>query len=195
MRICFFGDSFINGTGDPTGLGWVGHACRDLWRPNTDATVYNLGVRRDTSADVLKRWQAEAGRRLDEQDDNRLVFSFGVNDCLIEPGGQRVLPVDTMSYSLAILSRAKTHGPVLFVGPPPVASGLVNQRLERLNIALEELCVSLSVPYLDTYSFLVEDSTWMGEVQFGDGAHPGEAGYTRLAHYVNQWQPWLSWWR
>jgi acyl-CoA thioesterase-1 len=29
MRICFFGDSFVNGTGDDDGLGWVGRIVAD----------------------------------------------------------------------------------------------------------------------------------------------------------------------
>lgn len=27
MRICFIGDSFVNGTGDPECLGWAGRIC------------------------------------------------------------------------------------------------------------------------------------------------------------------------
>jgi len=54
LRILFFGDSFVAGTGDATALGWPGRlvaASHDAGRP---ITAYNLGVRRDTSADVSR---------------------------------------------------------------------------------------------------------------------------------------------
>jgi hypothetical protein len=28
IRICFIGESFVNGTGDPEFLGWTGRVCR-----------------------------------------------------------------------------------------------------------------------------------------------------------------------
>jgi hypothetical protein len=52
MRICFVGDSLVNGTGDPVGLGWVGRACAAARRRGHEVTCYNLGIRRDTSADI-----------------------------------------------------------------------------------------------------------------------------------------------
>jgi hypothetical protein len=60
MRICFIGDSLVNGVGDPTGLGWVGRVATAARRRGHDITAYNLGIRRDTSGDIAVRWQ---GRR------------------------------------------------------------------------------------------------------------------------------------
>ena len=59
MRICFVGDSFVNGTGDPECLGWPGRICAAARRAGHDVTYYNLGVRRDTSGDVQARWELE----------------------------------------------------------------------------------------------------------------------------------------
>ena len=56
MRILAFGDSFVAGVGDPAHQGWLGRALAG--RP--EVTLYNLGVRRDTSADIARRWLAEA---------------------------------------------------------------------------------------------------------------------------------------
>lgn len=77
MRLCFFGDSFVNGTGDDDCLGWVGRLCAAERRVGRDLTVYNLGVRRDTSDDILRRWRREAEARLPPGCGGRLVFSFG----------------------------------------------------------------------------------------------------------------------
>src|SRR5579864_3855917 len=81
MRVCFFGDSFVNGTGDDEGLGWVGRVVASARQAGLDLTAYNLGIRRDTSADVAARWLYEARLRLPAEHEGRLVFSFGANDC------------------------------------------------------------------------------------------------------------------
>ena len=51
MRILAFGDSFVAGVGDPDHLGWIGRALRG----RREITLYNLGVRRETSADIAAR--------------------------------------------------------------------------------------------------------------------------------------------
>ena len=55
LRICFVGDSFVNGTGDETKLGWTGRVCAALEvnNPDLEITFYNLGIRRDTTEDIL----------------------------------------------------------------------------------------------------------------------------------------------
>jgi lysophospholipase L1-like esterase len=83
MRICFVGDSFVNGTGDPECLGWAGRICAVARREGYDITYYNLGVRRETSADIKSRWQNEVTCRLSQGEYGRIIFSFGVNDTTI----------------------------------------------------------------------------------------------------------------
>lgn len=88
IRICFVGDSFVNGTGDETALGWTGRLCASANRV-ASITYYNLGIRRDTSHDILQRWERECALRLPGFCDGRLVFSCGVNDMVIENGRLR----------------------------------------------------------------------------------------------------------
>jgi acyl-CoA thioesterase I len=63
MHLCVFGDSFVAGIGDPCRLGWVGRAIAALNRPQI--TLYNLGVRGQTGADILARLHCEAAPRLE----------------------------------------------------------------------------------------------------------------------------------
>ena len=42
MRICFFGDSFVNGTGDDDCRGWPGRLCAEARQRGCDVTLYNL---------------------------------------------------------------------------------------------------------------------------------------------------------
>ena len=61
-HICFFGDSFVNGTGDPTYLGWSGRVCAAMAHPGL--TYYNLGIRGNTSEQIEARWPAESSLTL-----------------------------------------------------------------------------------------------------------------------------------
>ena len=105
IRVCFFGDSFVNGTGDDACLGWVGRACAAGRENGADLTCYNLGIRGDSSADVLRRWEHEARARLPPEHDGRLVFSFGANDCCLRDDASQVrVPLDeALANARAIL--------------------------------------------------------------------------------------------
>ena len=59
IRICFIGDSYVQGTGDPECLGWAGRLCVTARRDGHEVTGYNLGVRRETSRDIAHRWLSE----------------------------------------------------------------------------------------------------------------------------------------
>ena len=76
VRICFVGDSFVNGTGDPECLGWTGRICVNANKKGYDITYYNLGIRRDTSTDIAKRWLQEVSLRLPKEYDGRVVQHF-----------------------------------------------------------------------------------------------------------------------
>ncbi|MBI1206927.1 MAG: GDSL family lipase [Azospirillum sp.] len=195
MRLCFFGDSFVNGTGDPDCLGWVGRVCAAERRRGHDLTVYNLGIRRDTSADLARRWQDEAQRRLPLEQDGRLVFSFGANDCVIEDGRRRVGFEQTLRHAGTILTAASALAPTLMIGPPPLAEGDADARIAPLSAALGGCCRQLGVPFLDPFPDLAASGAWRREAAAGDGAHPGQQGYAELAALVAAWPAWRAWFR
>jgi acyl-CoA thioesterase-1 len=193
IRVCFFGDSFVNGTGDDACLGWVGRACATSRRNGRDLTCYNLGVRRDTSADVRIRWRREAEARLPPEHDGRLVFSFGANDCCVGDDGVRVDPADTVANTRDILATALTWRPTLMVGPLPVREPAADERIATLAEAFSMVCASLDVPYLNVFRLAAASKIWAEEVAAGDGAHPNEGGYALIAAAFQQWAPWSDW--
>ncbi len=188
-RICFVGDSFVHGTGDPELRGWVGRVCA-----GRSLTLYNLGVRRQTSAEIAARWAAEVACRCPPSADNRLVFSFGVNDCTLEQGQLRVDPLNSLVHTRQILESAQRYYPMLMIGPPPIADPEQNQRIAEFSQQMGHLSAELAVPYLEVFTTLINSSIWMREVEAGDGAHPGAQGYQELATWINQWPAWLNWW-
>lgn len=191
MRICFIGDSFVNGTGDPDCLGWVGRACADARRRGVDLTAYNLGIRRDTSADIAARWRAEAQARQPAEFPGLLVFSFGINDGTeVTPGIPRLSPADSLTNARAILTEAAGLRPTLMVGPPPIDDDSVNARTAVLSDALAGLCAGIGIPFLEVFTPLQRHPVWRHETATGDGAHPGAAGYQALADLVIAWPEW-----
>ncbi|MEU8924007.1 GDSL-type esterase/lipase family protein [Kitasatospora sp. NPDC048545] len=183
-RICFLGDSFVQGLGDPEFRGWVG---RVLQAAAPGATAFNLGVRRDSSAQVLRRCWPEVGARVLPGADNRLVVSVGANDAMEEAGVPRVAHHDTLANLAALLDGARKRGlGALVVGPPPVVCGGAAHldRLRALVPAMAGLCADAGVPFVDVTGALAGDPVWTAEARAGDGAHPGAGGYGRLAELV-----------
>ncbi len=193
LRICFFGDSFVNGTGDPAMLGWTGRACAAVRAGGVELTAYNLGIRRDTSADVRARWRDEARRRLPAGVEGRLVFSFGANDSVIEGAGPRVDPVLSAENLRNILNQARELGPVFVIGPPPLGDSIRHASLAALCDSFAAVCHEISVPYLPVLTQLTGSRVWLKEAAQGDGAHPGAGGYQALADLVQAWPPWQAW--
>jgi acyl-CoA thioesterase-1 len=195
VRICFFGDSMVNGTGDDACLGWVGRICASARRSGRDLTCYNLGVRRDTTADILARWQREAEARLPSEHDGRLVFSFGANDCCPgeDIGGVRVAPGRALANAEAILTAAVAWRPTLMVGPLPICDAAVDRRTHQLSNDFAALCARLRVPYLEVFDLAVASDIWVREIAVGDGVHPNEGGYTVIARAVENWAGWRAW--
>jgi lysophospholipase L1-like esterase len=193
IRICFVGDSFINGTGDLTYLGWTGRLCIGLAAQGLTVTHYNLGVRRHTSFDIAKRWERETVSRLPYGCDNRIVFSFGTNDTTLENGRQRLSREDSLSSCRQILMSAQNLYPVLMIGPPPIADPEQNIRTQNLCKGFSELCIELKVPYLNIFTPLSQSAFWQEAVESGDGAHPGAEGYGIMAHLIQAWPAWKHW--
>lgn len=189
IRICFVGDSFVNGTGDETALGWAGRLCAAATRRGASITYYNLGIRRNTSKDILLRWEQECAPRLPDSCDARVVISCGVNDTVIEDGRLRVRPEESVAYVREILSGARKYK-VLMVGPPPVAEDDQNARIQAISSAFAREAEMLSVPYIELFSPLAADEAYKQEVLGNDGAHPRSHGYAKMAHIVGSSPCW-----
>jgi len=195
IRICFIGESFVNGTGDPKCLGWSGRICQDAFSKGFDITYYNLGVRGETSSELRKRWLQEVSYRLPTGYDGRIVFSFGTNDTSLENGITRVSSRNSITNLQDILSIAKNLYPVLIISPSPIDDKEQNQRTWDLSKEFAKVCNELNVPYLDIFPELIKSDIWMDEVKNNDGAHPRAAGYQLFAEIVQNWSGWLNWFK
>jgi acyl-CoA thioesterase-1 len=196
IRVCFIGDSYVAGIGDSEHRGWVGRVATFAHVIGLPVTVYNLGVWRDTSADVRNRWREEVRVRRAEGTEDRLVLSFGVDDASARgTTGRRPTRVDpdkSVGNLVAILNAAGEAGiPTLMVGPPAVADEAHNDRTSLLDERFAAACAARSVPYVPVLEQLRADRVWRSDVATEDGTHPGAKGYDRLARLVAG--PWCGW--
>ncbi|WP_202912131.1 GNAT family N-acetyltransferase [Nesterenkonia muleiensis] len=183
VRVCFVGDSFVAGTGDPTGLGWVGRVATQAIARGLRLTAYSLGVRRETSVQISRRLPTEIEPRLTNTEAPRVVVSFGVNDTVGELGRTRVEAHESVT-ALINIHQAIAPLPLLMVGPPAVDDDAQNARLEHLTGLLRATAEAHNIPFIDTFRATVADETWRKEVRNGDGYHPGANGYQLLAEIV-----------
>lgn len=194
MRICFIGDSFVNGIGDDEGLGWRGRVTAAALKAGLDITAYDLGIRRNTSTDILARWEAEATVRLPEGVDHRLLFAFGTNDCADDGAGKRRVPLaKTLGNAEAILTGARAMAPTLMIGPPPMLDDEeADERIAELEGKLGALCQRLDIPFLPVLDPLQHDA-WTKGALSGDGTHPDARGYELLAGEILAWPAFRTW--
>ncbi len=189
IRICFVGDSFVNGTGDETALGWSGRLCAAANAQGIPVTYYNLGIRRNTSKDILLRWEEECFLRLPNSCDSRIVISCGVNDTVIENERLRVSFEESVENIRKTLKGAKKYN-VVMVGPPPIDDNTQNERIKAISEAYENEANLLNVPFIELYSALTIDNAYKKEISKNDGAHPKSNGYKKIAGIVGSSPHW-----
>lgn len=187
VRVCVFGDSFVAGTGDPKALGWIGRvAARTPSSSGIDLTTYQLGVRRQTTEEVVLRIPMECAPRFAHGDEHRIVVSTGVTDAHL--GIDPARSAAALEFGLSSIDvRA------LVVGPPPVGDDAMLERLRELDESYAALCQRLGTAYIGTYHPLAGHKAW-ADARTEDGIHPNQTGYGLLAHVVlnDGWYQWLG---
>lgn len=198
IRIAFIGDSFVNGAGDSSFLGWVGRVCQVTQKMNSniELTAYNLGIRRETSVNILERFEYEIDARLKDGDKLIIVFSFGVNDCVLIDGKQRVSYEQSNQNLKLILNKAnEKSNDIVFVMPPPIADNKMNQSIQKLISLYAQTCDELNIGYINLFDELSQNDIWTNETKQNDGAHPQVNGYELFANLILENEIWRNLWK
>ncbi len=183
-RICFIGDSFVNGTGDEQALGWVGRLCAIASQQGLDLTYYNLGIRGNTSRDVLARIDNDLSLRLGKAIDERVVISFGVNNTLLEEGVPRVSLEESIDNLTEIIQIIKAKYSLLIVGLLPVDDKQQNIRIKSINDAYKLIAEKFEIPFVDVFEQLESNHDYRSEIEKTDGAHPKSQGYKKITQAI-----------
>jgi len=208
LRICFVGDSVTLGTNDREYLGWPGRLAVKERGKGHDLTIYNLGVRADTSEQIAQRWQQECAARLPDIHPAALVFAFGINDAAIE--NDNPSPRVTLERSIAVardmMGRAKAMHPVLWISPAPAHPGkqpfqtspeirydFNNGYAALLSDAYAGIADDLGIPYFDLFTKLTASGEWENHFEGADGVHPVASGYQIMADRIEAWPQWRKW--
>lgn len=184
--MCVFGDSLVAGVGDSSGLGWVGRVAARSQGTDAEFTVYPLGVRGESTEDIVVRIPLESSARFARGDEHGIVIAPGVNDA-----GRGVPPAQ--SAAALDFGLGSTDAQVLVVGPPPLGDAALTARIALVDQAFAGVCVRRGVPYISTYDRLLRRPTWR-RARAADGVHPDRSGYAMLARLVldGGWFSWLG---
>jgi lysophospholipase L1-like esterase len=166
-------------------------------------TVYNLGVRGDTSRHIARRWRRETETRLPDIEPGGVVFMFGLNDCIRVAGVRKVSARDSPVLVDRIVMGATGWRPCFFIGPAPVlpdnllpggkpglSATVSNGELAEMSEVLRHACARADVPYLDLFELLATSPAWNAGLSGGDGVHPRGGGYLILAETIGASKGW-----
>jgi acyl-CoA thioesterase I len=187
MVICFIGDSLTQGIGDKLALGWVGRLTQASYAKNPELpsklTVYNLGLRGESSVAILARWRGDTDRRRRPNEDMAFVFSFGAAD-----GLHKVPHEETLRNSREILTTAAGLGRTLYIAPSPAHDPAWSAHIKNVGWHLRGICDEIAVPSFDFHAPLAASAPYMSSL-VADGIHPDAAGYEEMAALLRGWSP------
>jgi acyl-CoA thioesterase I len=181
----------VAGVGDPKGQGWVSRVVGRTQHPDLELTAYNLGVRGDTSADLLARWKNECAPRWSGRVEKRLVVSVGTADAI----SGATLARHRLNLANILDDAASAGIGTFVVSPPPSDDEELNTKLDVLVEAQADVCSRRAVPFVDCYRPLLGHEQWRTDLAASRVQHhPGQAGYGLIAWLVlhNGWYDWLQ---
>jgi lysophospholipase L1-like esterase len=181
---------------------------RAAWAQNHDVTLYNLGIRGDSTRDILRRWRGECAARLPQSSNGRLVFMFGGNDAKEVVGAGIEVPLqESVANARTIIAAAAAWLPTLWLSLIPMSEtkpyprllpGLPayrfdNRRQGEYTQHYAAVAQELAVPFLDLHTPLMHDAEWQRLTQAGDGSNPAASGYAKIAALIAAWPAWRAW--
>jgi len=191
-KITIFGDSIAYGAVDLELGGWVNRLKLYLNINSIPNNVFNMGIPRETTNDVLKRFDNEMKTRAeiiyDETDpiNDVIVFAIGINDTRTNKGKNEVSKQQFYKNIDSLIKKAKNFSDnIIFMGltnidedkvatlPWNETIGYNNKDIKEYDKIIEELCKDNQLKYIKIFNILNKDD-------LADGLHPNAKGHKKI---------------
>lgn len=190
LRITVIGDELTAGIGDPKGLGWLGRVSART-PSDTPMVMLPLPVPGETTTELSNRWQEEFNRRVSASPlvEHRLVIGLGHADI----SSNLSIARSRLNLANILDVAAERRIPTFIVGPPPTIPEQAGA-IGELSAAFADVAHRRRIPYVDTFTPLVDHEQWSTDIATTPGAYPSQAGYGLMAWLVlhTGWFQWLG---
>lgn len=205
LRLAFLGDSITVGDGDKQARGWPSRICETTSPIPEKTHCYNLGVGGDRIVDLAGRIGSELKARLTGRTGRGVIIMIGLNDALRASAITNRIPLEPNRIKIdltKILKEAKSYGAIQIVEPTPVLPEFENedgvkgkvvlQHLVHINQLLLSVCEAEDIPLLSLTEKLQTDPEFITALRSGDGLHPADSGYDRIAKHISVVDSWIT---
>lgn len=188
FQIFFVGDELIAGLADARGMGWVG---RVLARTAIEPPImpYILAFSGENTGQLTERWRLDVTPRLSKEHTNRLVIGLGSHD--IDSG---ISSARSRLHLANLLDMAQRMNLEPFVVGPPPRPDVGAAAVAELSKSFSDVCERRGVPFVDTFTPLVQHEQWNTDMSITRSYAPRQAGYGLMAWLVlhRGWHEWLG---
>jgi len=193
-NILIFGASITYGAWDLEKGGWVQRLRDYLEKKHElgDYFIYNLGISGDTSSMLLARFATDIKYRVDEDEENIVIFSVGINDSayLLKEKRNMTKLADYEKNTSKLFGLAKKYTQkIIFVGlgnvdeikvaPVPWNKNISysNKNIFEYNDAVRKICKKENVLFVDLFNKIDKNL-------LSDGLHPNSAGHLKMFEII-----------
>lgn len=191
MTICIFGDSITWGRGLLARMGWA-NLLRNELEKQKKFSLYDLGIDRDTSKNLLERFDVEARARKPDI----IIFAIGTNDSVFRKTTDNPeTPIKDFENNLQnLVQKAKQFtNAIIFVGlvkgddrlTNPLADSTTGksyskENVKKYNDSIKNIALKNKLQFIDIYDDL-------NDMDFYDGLHPNESGHQKIFKKIIQY--------
>jgi len=197
MHILIFGDSITYGAWDGEG-GWVNRLRVFLDRVQMEKRLdycltYNLGVSGDTTHDVLKRFESEANRRLEDEKEIVTIFSNFCDPAIVNKTNPKISEKEFRKNINEIIRKSKKFSKKI------IFTGLTNVDETRTNPVSWDKNISFKNDSIKKYDSIISSECKRNKIHFiemfgkikeeflFDGVHPNSMGHEKIFSAVKEY--------
>lgn len=176
-----WGDSIVYGWHDTELGGWVNRLKINLSKKNKGNFVFNLGIPGQDSNDIIKRFEKELTYRFNNDDDFKLIFSFGIKDSLLINKDKKHLDIFEENITQIMKKAREFTKDICFIGLIKPDLTIRNEyKLDNvmlIDAVIKKQCKLNNIKYIEMKHII-------NEKDLADGLHPNPIGYEKITNEI-----------